>query len=180
MNAVFESGNLELIEKYHQQQDVRRVRRRSAKAARAAKYFKRLASKNPKMPKSEEKPTTTEERAQKKTSLARTLPAVSKVVQAPLLRQLREDTGNGNGKIPAVDTLALDPPELSTAILQTFEKVSARLLAGEDLDPLKDEVVKMLHGLDEKIVINEGILALCQSHRLTALGRENRDSVFIP
>ena len=169
MNAIFESGNLELIEKYHQQQDVRRVRRRSAKAARAAKYFKRRASKVSKMQSTKENPTKTEERALKKTSLSRSLPAASKVVQAPLLRQLHEDSDNGNGTLPTAETIIFEAPDLSVEILQSFAAVSRKLHAGEDLGPLKEEIVKMLYGLNEKIALSEGIMALCQSHRMVAL-----------
>ena len=169
MNAVFESGNLELIEKYHHQEDVLRVRRRCAKQARAAKYFKRQAAKVSKMQNAKENPTETEERALKKTSLSRSLPAASKVVQAPLLRQLHEDSDNGNGTLPTAETIIFEAPDLSVEILQSFAAVSRKLHAGEDLGPLKEEIVKMLYGLNEKIALSEGIMALCQSHRLCSL-----------
>ena len=169
MNPAIESGNPDLLEKFHHQQDVQRFRQRSIKVARAAKHLKGEGSQDNKGAKHEENPTTTEARALQKTSLTRSLPAVSMVVQAPLLRQLREDCDNRNGTFPTEDTLDLDPPDLSVKILRTFERVSRKLHSGEDLGPLKDQLVDMLSGLNEKIAISEGILSLYQSHRMASL-----------
>jgi len=170
MTIAIDTLDPNLLEQAQKLKDTQLVRQQTIKIARATKYFKKKAEDAEKR-ECEKKPTATEteERAQQKTSLTRTLPAASKVVQAPLLRQLREDTESSDSEIVAFEPLALDPPELSTAILQTFGEVSRKLHAGDDLGSLKEEVVKMLYGLDERLAINEGILALLQSDRMSEL-----------
>ena len=70
--------------------------------------------------KRKKKPSPTEERAQKRTSLTRSLPAPSKVVQGALLRQLKEDTVNGNGEMKVFESMAGDEMDLSMEMLNIF------------------------------------------------------------
>ena len=114
-------------------------------------------------------PSSTAERAKKKTSLTRTLPAHAKIVQGPLLRQFQDDSENGNGNMMTVDFTADDAKDLSMEILKVFEGVSENLLTGSSLGPLKEDFVKLFSSLEEKNALCEAMLMLYEKHRLIPL-----------
>ncbi len=93
-----------LSEKIRHQEESQWVRKFNLRVARAEKFFKQReakanGSKNPPANKPKKKPSPTEERAKKRTSLTRSLPANAKVVQGALLRELQEDSVNRNGEM---------------------------------------------------------------------------------
>jgi len=164
----------ELFEKIHHQEDVIRNRKMNLKAARAEKYFKQQeakanGSKNPSAKKPKKKPSTTEERAKERTSLTRSLPAPSKVVQGALMRQFKEDTVNGNGQIKALELTTGKEKDLSIELLNIFQGVSEGLLTGSSLGPLKEDFVKLFSSLEEKNALFEAMLLLYEKQRLFPL-----------
>ncbi len=164
----------ELFEKIHHQDDIIRNRKMNLKVARAEKFFKQReakanGSKNPPVKKPKKEPATTEERAKKKTSLTRTLPAHAKIVQGPLLRQFQDDSVNGNGNMKTVEFTADDEMDLSMEMLNIFQGVSEKLLSGSSLGPFKADFVKLFSTLDEKNALFEAMHLLYEKHRLFPL-----------
>ena len=119
--------------------------------------------------KRKKKPSPTEERAQKRTSLTRSLPAPSKVDQGALLRQFQDDLVHGNGEMKVLKFTASEEKDLSMEMLNIFQGVSEGLLVGSNLGPLKDEFVKLFSSLDEKNALCEAMLLLYEKQRLFPL-----------